>query len=323
MKYFLLFFVSIVLTFSFIIVLRGISLSFKVFRTRDNVSYLGGVGVLLGFLISLFLFYRQIPLYLNYILFSSIVVFVVKVIDDLIDFSLVAKLLLQISIVVFFLSLGKGMQFYFLPWYLNYFFSFLWLMGIMNAFNLMDISDGLCGGVSLVIAFSFLGVFLIAQNILLIYLFISLCGALCAFLFFNFPPAKVFMGNSGSHFLGFLFGALSMYGDYSSQVNLFSCVLPVVILAFPIIDTLFLISIRLKKGIFPFKKSNDHIFLRLQSDKNDVRKILFMIYCVCVLWGVAGILIYVGWYFLFIVFLISAFLLTAKVIRQALVSYEV
>ena len=97
------------------------------------------------------------------------------------------------------------------------------------------------------------------------------------------------MGNSGSHFLGFLFAVLSMYGDYATKGNKFALLVPAFILFFPVIDTLFLIIVRLRKGIIPLKKSDDHMFLLLLSSGCSLKNALSRVYFVSFLWAVSGL----------------------------------
>lgn len=313
---------SFILGLLFIIILKKISLKFNLIRLDKKVSYLGGIGFSFAFIV-IYLFYIlinkiTIPFQLTYIFIFSFIVLGIEFIDDLKDFSLKARIIIQFIIIFGFLLAGKRIQFYFLPHWLNYVISFLWIMGITNAFNHLDIGDGLCGGVSLVVGLGFLGVSVICGDFLLGPLFIILLGGLCAFFIFNLPPAKIFMGNSGSHFLGFLFATLSIYGDYATLENPLALIVPLLILAFPIIDTAYLIFVRLNKKIIPLKKSNDHIFLRLLSRGHSPVKALNIICLVTALWCLGGISIVYGFNYLFLTFIILAFLISCFVVFKAI-----
>ncbi len=278
--------------------LKVLSSKKSVFRNKDNIPILGGVGLLLSFVLGLLYFSiyeNMLSLFeLTHILIFSLVIFVTGLLDDFNELSLYKKVFIQISLITIFLINGKSIQIYFLPYWMNYLISFLWIMGVTNVFNLLDIGDGLCGGVSLIIGLSFFAVLFINGSFLLAGIFAGLCGALFSFLIVNFPPAKILMGNSGSHFLGFLFATLSMHGDYATLDNPFSVLIPLVILAFPLIDTAYLIIVRVKKGIVPLRKSNDHIFLHLLSSGKRIKPVLFDIYLVVLLWGIGGVFLVFG-----------------------------
>jgi len=316
LTYLFLFISSFALGFIFLFILRRLPLKSNLVKLDKKIPYTGGVGFSLSFVACYFLFNFikgvSLPFDLVWIIIFSLILLLVEFIDDLKDFSLKSRVIIQIVFVGLFLIYGKRIQIYFVPSWLNYLLSFLWIIGITNAFNHLDIRDGLCAGVALIAGLSFLTVSVVSGGPLLISLFLALCGALLAFLLFNFPPAKIFMGNSGSHFLGFLFATLSMYGDYAALENPIVLILPVLILAFPIIDTFLLIVIRLKKGIMPLKKSNDHVFLQLLNSGCGGRRALLIIYFIALLWGLSGIFINFGFTLLFFIFLAAAILSTLK-----------
>ena len=289
----LLFLSSFVLSILLNILFLKLFKRFKIPISKGKRPSIGGAAFCISSIVTYFIFTAlkgaALPPQLAWILIFSFAIFVMGIFDDIRDHSLRSRVVIQVVFIVLFLFPAKRIQFFFLPHYMNYALSFLWIMGITNAFNLIDIGDGLCGGVSLIVAASFLTVLLVKQDILLAGIFAGLLGGIAAFMVFNFPPAKVFMGNSGSHFLGFLFASLSIYGDYATVDNPVELALPLLILAFPIIDTAFLTAARAKKGIVPLMKSDDHIFLRLVSSGWSIRKTLLNIYVISLLWALSGI----------------------------------
>ncbi|MFH1768866.1 MAG: MraY family glycosyltransferase [Candidatus Omnitrophota bacterium] len=269
-----------------------------VFKDKNNISNLGGLVLSLSFITVFFLFslYQKLSLSADfiYILIFSFIVWLVGFIDDWRELSLRNKVVIQTIIGILFLTKAESIQIYFLPYWANYLISFFWIIGITNVFNLLDIGDGLCGGISLIVSLSFFTVSFMNSDWLLAAVFASLSGALFAFLFFNFSPAKILMGNSGSHFLGFLFAAASMYGKYATHETPLALFVPFLILAFPIIDTAYLVIIRVKKNILPLKKSNDHIFFHFLASGKSERIVLFKIYFACLLWCLGSILLNLG-----------------------------
>ncbi len=263
---------------------------------KNDVPCFGGIGLFFSFIVSFlifcFLYKISLPFQLVWLCIFSFILLGIEYVDDLKNLSLRARIITQIIFIILFLLCGKKINIYFLPIWANYLLSFFWIAGITNAFNLLDISDGLCAGVSLIVCLSFLLVFVIGGDILLTVLFLTLSGAIVAFLAFNLPPAKIYLGNSGSHFIGFLFAALVMYGDYAGVANRYVLIFPLLILAFPIIDTFLLIIMRFKKGIVPLKKSDDHVFLRLLALQCTNWQALLAVYLVTFLWAGAGILVF-------------------------------
>ncbi len=266
---------------------------------KDNgIPTLGGIGFFISFLLVFsghtLLQKISAPPQLIHILLFSYIILLVGIFDDIRELSFLKKLLIQLVLITFFFLNAKKAQIYFLPDWLNYLISFLWIAGITNAFNLLDIKDGLCSGVSLLISASFAVIAFLCGSILVAHIFLILSGCLLAFYILNIPPAKMYMGNSGSHFLGFLFAALSFYLDYTVTKKVYTIFAPLLVLAFPIIDTFFLIIVRAKKGILPLRKSDDHIFLRLIANGTSHRNALIIIYCTTVTWSLTAILVVLG-----------------------------
>ena len=147
----------------------------------------------------------------------------------------------------------------------SYIVTVLWIVGITNSFNLLDNMDGLSAGVALISA----GVFFIAAvsaGQLFVGLFlIAFIGVMIGFLRFNFPPAKIFMGDAGSLFIGFTLSVLTILGTYyiKGSAHLYPIFMPVLILGVPIYDTFSVIVIRIKNKESIFKADRNHFSHRL------------------------------------------------------------
>ncbi len=304
----------------FTFILRKLCLKAGFFIREKNTPYIGGVSLALSLALAFSLLYLLRGIVLSFdlvwIVVFALLLLVIEFIDDLKDFPLRAKLIIQIVFIAVYLIYAKKIQIYFLPPSLNYIISFLWIMGIINALNHLDVADGLCGGIALVVSLAFLVTFFKLGDSL-VFVCAGISGGVLAFLLFNFPPAKVFIGNSGSHFLGFLFAALSIYGDYSSLSNLAALFLPVLILALPIIDTFYLIVVRSRKNILPLRKSDDHIILRFLLKGYSFRKSLLSIYFLTCLWCLSAVLILEGLSFSFVISLAAALLGSLLMIFKA------
>ncbi len=233
---------------------------------------IGGVGILLAVLAGVFL----APLIghaspragLAPYWAGLIIVFGMGLADDFLVLSPKLKLLFQIIGAAVFLS--------FLPftWWTPVFF--VWLVGVTNSLNLLDNMDGLTPGVGAVAALFF---YLLSPSAPLA----ALAGALAAFLLFNFHPARVYLGDAGSHLVGFTLAAIPLLGNKWHLAPL--------VLLVPIIDTAFVAVTRLARGVSPFKGGKDHISHRLNRAGLPVPLVVVLFYVITAIVGTAALLV--------------------------------
>ncbi|HEY3232310.1 MAG TPA: MraY family glycosyltransferase [Roseiflexaceae bacterium] len=158
---------------------------------------------------------------------------------------------------------GTQVQLFVQPW-LNWVFTLLWVVGITNAFNLLDNMDGLSGGIATVVAAFFLLLAALGGQFLVGTLAAALIGACVGFLRYNLNPATIFMGDTGSLFLGFLLAALGIKLRFPSNVPWVTWLVPVCVLALPIFDTSLVFVSRLRHGLNPLTTpGKDHLSHRL------------------------------------------------------------
>lgn len=157
--------------------------------------------------------------------------------------------------------------------WLTYPLTFFWLVGLTNAFNLLDIADGLCVSQAVICTIGLAVISLPSEFVYVNFAAVALLGACIGFWPNNHAKNKIFLGDSGSTFLGFMIAALSMGTAYSQQVS-FGCLAPLFILAVPLFDTFFVVTARLKKGKNPLKGSDDHLALRLKRHGFSNKKVL-------------------------------------------------
>lgn len=151
------------------------------------------------------------------------------------------------------------------PDWLGGIFTVLWVVGITNAFNIIDIMDGLSTSQAMVACLGFLLIALPGEEIYVNVAAAGLAGACLGFLPYNLSERrKIFMGDTGSLFLGFTLAAVSMGMSYSSETE-FGLFAPLLILALPIYDTLFVSILRIRQGKSPFLGSKDHLALKLRA----------------------------------------------------------
>ena len=259
-----------------------------------GMPLLGGVGMGLSFfLISLFglFLYRVLSREIIGIIIASLIMLIFGIIDDWRELSIGAKFLIQIiatSLLVFF---GIKTQIVYIGNILNLFITFVWILAITNAFNHLDVIDGLAAGCAMITSFAFFVVALLNGDTKIAILSLALTTATLSFFIYNFPPAKIYMGNSGSHFLGFTLAAIALGISYAPLERKIALLSPLLILGFPLFDTAFLILMRIRKSKSIFKKSNDHLalrFLRLGHSRN--KTLLFML-ILSLFFSLSGILL--------------------------------
>ncbi|MCX5786803.1 MAG: MraY family glycosyltransferase [Elusimicrobia bacterium] len=233
----------------------------------------GGVAVALAFSVSLIVmrFYTSFPTGtlrdLRVILAGGAVMFALGFIDDLKKPNgLGVRTKFTIQFLVAFFTALYGIRIRFVePQYLSFALSLLWIVGVSNAFNIIDIMDGLSAGQAAVASFGFLLIAFPSESIYVNFASAALAGAVLGFLPYNFSKKfKIFMGDSGSLFCGFVLALVAMGTQYT-KINPLGVYAPLFILAIPIYDTLFVSVMRLRRGHSPFLGSKDHFALRLEK----------------------------------------------------------
>lgn len=255
------------------------------------VPYLGGMAVYLAFLLTLAMVYTFNQQVLALLLAGTIVV-LLGLVDDIGALSPRAKFLGQSLAIIALMKAGIVIEIAVLPWWVAWPLTYVWLLGITNAFNIIDIVDGLSAGVGFIGALALLVVAIINNNLQIAILTATLAGSLVGFLRYNFDPARIYLGDTGSLFIGLNLGALAMIGRYTES-NPAAVVAPAVILGVPIFDTLFVMYIRRRRGISMFLGSPDHFALRLRRWALTKRQTVLLSYAVAFLLAVTGILIIV------------------------------
>lgn len=254
---------------------------------KKPVAYLGGLAIYLSFLFTLALTFDFSREVLGMLL-SGTIIALLGIIDDLRPLGPKLKLVGQAIAVFVLMKSGIYIQIAFLPHALCLFLTFFWLMTTINAFNIIDIMDGLSAGVGLIIAAVLFVVAVINQHYMIATLTISLAGTLFGFLRYNFEPARIYLGDAGSTFLGLMLGSLAMIGSYTKN-NDFGCLAPLVILGIPLFDTLFVMYIRWRRGMPVIYGSPDHFALRLRTWKLSTRQTVGASYAAALLLGLCGI----------------------------------
>ncbi len=169
----------------------------------------------------------------------------------------------------------------------------LWVVGLTNSFNFLDNMDGLAAGVGLIAAGLFAGALWAVGGLFVPAVLMVLVGALAGFLAHNSSPARLFMGDAGSNFLGFLLGALTVLGTFAKGPSArFAVLTPLLVMAVPLYDTASVILIRLRAGRSPFRPDRSHFSHRLVDRGLTPRRAVWTIYLVTLAGGLGALLLH-------------------------------
>lgn len=258
---------------------------------------MGGLGIYLAYIIVV-LATQKMNMQLAGLLLGSTILVVLGIFDDMKDLNAKFKLLIQVLAAVIVMAFGVRIEFMTNVFgggaiYLDILslpITLLWIVGITNAINLIDGLDGLAGGIATIAALSMAVVGWIYGQYLMASMAIILAGATMGFLRYNFHPAKVFMGDTGSLFLGFNLSVLAIMG-VAKSVTFISLAAPVLVLGVPIFDTFFAI-LRRKMNHKPiFAADKDHLHHRLLGMGFSHRKTVLIIYAISFFLALSAILI--------------------------------
>lgn len=268
---------------------------------KEPVPLLGGVAIYLGFFISLVFFIFQEP-FLKYldkflgIILSCLIIVLTGIEDDLKGLSPRRKLFFQIvgalSAVMFgFLilkvshPLGGSFK---IPSFLSIAITVFWIVGLTNAMNLLDGLDGLASGVGGIIALVLFVTALKGGNYFVGSLALALVGGILGFLPYNFYPAKIFMGDTGSMCLGFLLSLISIEAAHKASIFV-TLLIPIVAMGLPVVDTALSILRRLVKGENIFSPDKEHIHHRLLQEEGSQRKVVLKLYFLTFSFGLIAV----------------------------------
>ena len=272
-----------------------------------DIPRIGGLGIFVSFVAALLLFliickfsnihlnniskYKHLSLVLGFFIITAL-----GVIDDFISIRAWQKFLIQITAALIVSTGGFNFQFFYIPFIRYniplYFFShaltIFWIISLCNAINLIDGIDGLAGGISAIAVLFYGIIFYITGNSTAAGLSFSLLGGILGFLIFNFPPAKIFMGDSGSLFLGFSLSVIPLVNN-KPPVSSTVLFLPLILLIIPILDMIAAMLRRIRRGIPIFSPDREHVHHKLMDFGLSNRKILFTLYFYSALAGITGL----------------------------------
>lgn len=275
------------------------------------MPFLGGIIIYISFLMTLTLQTNFVDRTHLIIIVSSTLILIGGVIDDIYPMKPKGKLLIQVCS-IFILIVNdiyiREISFFPSPFvvdlkYLGIPITFAWIILVTNAFNLIDGLDGLAIGVSFIASFSLFIIGIISKNISSTIISIVLCGTLFGVLPYNFYKAKIFIGDSGSQFIGFILAVIGMNGSNSISGE-FIILIPVVIYGLPLFDACSSIIRRKLKGRSWMEADKDHIHHKLIQRGNSHPKAVFFMYVISLIFSIIGIIMVVSDIYIFILLVI-------------------
>lgn len=269
---------------------------------KKPIPRLGGLAIVFGFLVSICCF-GQMTRELAAMLVGAAIIFVMGMVDDCKNLNAKLKFVIQI-IAALVVVIGGNIRivamtnpnifsdnpYLVLPWWLSGIATILWIVFITNAVNFIDGLDGLAAGVSAIMSVSLVFVAVRMGNYSVAIIGLALMGACFGFLPFNFNPAKIFMGDTGSTFLGFILATLSVQGVFKSYA-IISFAVPLLILGLPLFDALFAMIRRIYHGQSPMSADRGHLHHRLIDMGFSQKQTVFILYAISAVLGITAVLL--------------------------------
>lgn len=268
---------------------------------KKPIPRLGGLAIFLAFLLG-YILYGSISTQMISVLIGGFIIILTGIVDDINPIKARYKLVCQIVAALVVVLYGKlyfnnltilNVTFEF-PMWINMMLSTLFIVAIINAINLIDGLDGLSSGISSIyfLTIAILGFVLNRFGGLDVILSLIMLGSTLGFLFHNFPPAKIFMGDTGSMFLGFMISVIALLGYKVATIT--SIIIPILILFVPILDTLFAILRRLLKNESIGAPDKGHLHHQLLKMTSSQTKTVLIIYVINMLFSAVSILYVLG-----------------------------
>ncbi len=257
----------------------------------------GGMAIYIGTVSSMLIFLPYSTGLMG-VIAGGTLMFFVGIIDDLkgmpakvkLGFQILcAVILFEFSVRIEFISNPFGGGYYFFPWVVSLLVTVIWIVGITNTINLIDGLDGLAAGVSFIASICIAYTAYIHGRTDISMAMLAIAGGAAGFLPFNFNPAKIFMGDGGSLFLGFMLAGLSVMSPMKSA-TMVATVVPVLVLGLPIFDTAFAILRRLINRRPIMEADKGHLHHRIMAAGLGQRRTVLTLYGISGVMGVAAIL---------------------------------
>ncbi len=266
---------------------------------NEPVPTLGGLAIFAGFIVASILSWPVAKFrHLSALYLASMMMLILGIIDDIFDMSPKIKFLGQVFISALYVVTGPKIVSLTNPsggivslGFLSIPLSILWLLGITNMVNLIDGLDGLAAGTVAITSLTCILLTGFKLDWFILVLQCAVLGACLGFLPYNFYPARIFMGDSGALFLGFVTGALAIEGSLKGAATV-TLAVPLMALGLPLLDTAFAIFRRAKQGQPVYQADGDHLHHRLLHLGLGQKKTVLLLYFVNLLFAVGSVLLF-------------------------------
>ena len=264
------------------------------------IPRMGGLAIFLGFLLSVLLF-ADLTVQLRGMLLGSVIIVVLGIFDDIYALSAKLKLVVQIVAALVAVFSGNVIQTLSNPnvfsadpyWDLGWLaipVTVVWIVAITNAVNLIDGLDGLACGVSTISSMTLLVISLLVSDAPVAILMAALAGSCLGFLPYNLNPAKIFMGDTGSTFLGYILAVVSIQGLFKFY-TIISFAVPFLMLGLPIFDTCFAFIRRIAHGQSPMHADRSHVHHRLIDMGFNQKQAVAVLYIISAILGLSAVVL--------------------------------
>ncbi len=264
------------------------------------IPRMGGLAIFVGFLLSIIVFVSFSTQVMG-IIIGALIIAMMGAVDDIMNLNAWVKLAVQVLAALVAIRCGIVFTAISNPNFLSYNttiqigwlampLTVLWIVGCTNAINLIDGLDGLAVGVSAISSFSMMIVALFVADPNTTFILAALCGACVGFMPYNMNPAKIFMGDVGSQFLGYVLATTSIMGLFKLH-TVITFIVPVLAMAIPLADTAFAFIRRILKGQSPFHADKGHFHHRLLALGLSQKQAVAVLYGVSAIMGLLGVLL--------------------------------
>ena len=314
MKYLLTIILSFTLVYMITPILMKLSYKYKFTDKptkrkahKGEIPLCGGLAMYIGFFLTYFIMFYNYSFDEKFGIFiGATMIIAIGVVDDYYksigkEFGIMPRLIVQLSAATIVFLSGVSFEgftnpftnlYITLPIWLQFILTITWIFGVTTVINWSDGMDGLAGGLSFISALTFAATAIILKQPASLVFSLAIAGATLAFLFYNKYPAKIFMGDSGANFIGFILSIIALDGAFK-QATILSLMIPILALAVPIFDNIFVIFKRYSEGKPVYQADRSQIHYRLQEKGLNIKQVVSAITLISLAFSVVSIILLV------------------------------
>ena len=273
-------------------------------KHRGPIPLCGGISMFIGFFIPYFIVFYDHSFKEKYGIFiGALLILIIGVVDDYYksigkEFAIIPRLIVQLLAAIIVYKSGVVFQgftnpftntYVVLPTIIQFILTITWIFGVTTVINWSDGMDGLAGGLSFISAMTFAASAVILSQPPSLLFSLMIAGVVLAFLFYNKYPARIFMGDSGANFLGFILSIIALDGAFKAATIL-SLLIPILALAVPIFDNIFVIFKRFSEGKPIYQADRSQLHYRLEAKGLNTKQVVSFISVISLVFSIISIL---------------------------------